>query len=210
MGVIQRAPWLIAPLLIFSLASTPSSGDTQSIESRRQQLKQLLAEEWEYEMRESPEFATIIGDYRYNDRWSDSSLSHVQQQKQDVQKWVSRFEAVDTTGFPETEKLNQSLMVRNLRERIQAIDLKNFEMPIDQFFGAHLWLAQFVALVPFDSTKHYEDYLARLHQVPHIADDIIEILKQGEKDKLMQPRFLLEKTVDQCKSIAAPAGEASL
>jgi len=210
MRVIQRAPCLIAPLLIFSLASTPSSGDTQSIESRRQQLKQLLAEEWEYEMRESPEFATIIGDYRYNDRWSDSSLSHVQQQKQDVQKWVSRFEAVDTTGFPETEKLNQSLMVRNLRERIQGIDIKTFEMPIDQFFGAHLWLAQFVALVPFDSTKHYEDYLARLHQAPHIVDDIIEILKQGEKDKLMPPRFLLEKTVDQCKSIAAPAGEASV
>ena len=38
-------------------------------------LKQLLADEWEYELRESPELATSIGDYRYNDRWSDSSLA---------------------------------------------------------------------------------------------------------------------------------------
>jgi uncharacterized protein (DUF885 family) len=63
--------------------------------------------------------------------------------------------------------------------------------------------------MPTDSTKHFEDYLARLHQVPHLVDDLIEVLKQGEKDHLMPPRFLLEKTVTQCKSIAVPAGEAS-
>ena len=210
MRLIPLAPWLIAPLLIFSLASTPSSGDTQSIESRRQQLKQLLAEEWEYEMRESPEFATIIGDYRYNDRWTDASLGHIPEQKRDLERWLARFAALDTTGFPEQEKLSQSLMVRNLKERLEALDLKTYEMLVDQFNGVHLLLPQMVALVPLDSTKHYEDYLARLRLVPHLLDEIVEILKQGEKDKLMPPRFLLEKTVDQCKSIAAPAGEASV
>jgi hypothetical protein len=45
----------------------------QNADSRRAQLKQLLVDEWEYELRESPELATSIGDYRYNDRWSDSS-----------------------------------------------------------------------------------------------------------------------------------------
>src|SRR6266849_3144169 len=209
MLLIPLAPWLIAPLLIFSLASTPSSGDTQSIESRHQQLKQLLAEEWEYEMRESPEFATIIGDYRYNDRWTDASLGHIPEQKRDLERWLARFAALDTTGFPEQEKLSQSLMVRNLKERLEALDLKTYEMLVDQFNGVHLLLPQMVALVPLDSTKHYEDYLARLRLVPHLLDEIVDILKQGKKDKLMPPKFLLEKTVDQCKSIADPAGEAN-
>jgi uncharacterized protein (DUF885 family) len=83
-------------------------------------------------------------------------------------------------------------------------------MPVDQFNGIHLLLAQFVAALPFDSTKHYEDYVARLNQVPRVIDQLIEVLKQGEKDKLMPPRFLLEKVVTQCKSIADPAGEASV
>jgi uncharacterized protein (DUF885 family) len=48
-----------------------------------------------------------------------------------------------------------------------------------------------------------------LHKIPQAADEIIEVLKQGEKDRFMPPRFLLEKTVTQCKSIAEPAGEAS-
>ena len=195
-------------ILALTLASVRGA-DTSSIDARRQQLKQLVAEEWEYELRESPEQATFVGDYRYNDRWSDSSLAHIPQYKQDNQKWLAQFEAVNTAGFPEQEKLNQSLMVRNLKERLEFIDLKTYEMPIDQFNGVHLQLAQFVAAVPLDSTKHYEDYLSRLHQIPKVFADITEVLLQGEKDKLMPPRFLLEKTVVQCKSIAEPAGEAN-
>jgi uncharacterized protein (DUF885 family) len=185
------------------------NNDLKSVDDRRKELKQLIANEWEYEMRESPESATALGDYRYNDRWSDLSLAHVQQQKQDVGKWLARFNAIDTTGFPEQEKLNQSLMVRNLKETLESIELKTYEMPINQFFGAHLQLAQFVALVPIDSTKHYDDYLARLHKIPQLISQLIEVLQQGEKDKLMPPRFLLEKTVTQCKSIADPEGETN-
>jgi uncharacterized protein (DUF885 family) len=66
-----------------------------------------------------------------------------------------------------------------------------------------------VSFSPFDTTKQYEDYLARLGKIPTLFDQIIEVLQQGEKDKLMPPRFLLEKTVEQCKSIAAPAGHSS-
>ena len=209
MRLLQPAVWFSISVLIFSLASSARGKDAQSLDARRQQLSKLIADEWEYELRESPELATVIGDYRYNDRWSDGSLPHVAQTKKDLQSWLARFEAIDISGFAEQEKLNQSLMVRDLKLRIEGIDLKNYEMPVDQFYGVHLLLPQFVALVPFDSTRHYEDYLARLHKVPQVLDEIIEVLKQGEKDRLMPPRFLLEKTVTQCKSIAEPAGEAN-
>jgi uncharacterized protein (DUF885 family) len=201
--ILFLVAWLASPFF------RPARAAAADVDTRRKELNHLLAQEWEYEMRESPEFATIIGDYRYNDRWSDNSLTHVQQQKADLQSWLSRFDAIDTTGFSEQEKLNQILMVRNLKERIEAIDLKTFEMPIDQFSGAHLEIAQFVSYPPFNTTKHYEDYLARLHGVPFLIDQFIGVLQQGEKDNLMPPRFLLEKAVEQCKSIAGPAGEAS-
>lgn len=196
-------------LLILLPLNSSRSAVTARVNARHKQLDALLAEEWEYEMRESPAFATIIGDYRYNDRWADGSLAHVPQQRADLAKWLARFEAIDTTGFSEQEKLNQVLMVRNLKMRIQGIDLKTFEMPIDQFFGAQLQIAQFVSFVPFDTTKQYEDYVVRLHHIPTLIDDIIVILVQGEKDKLMPPRYLLDKSAQQCTSIADTAGEAS-
>ena len=196
-------------LALLGMAWPLKSEETKNLEAHRQELKKLLAEQWEYTMRESPEFATIIGDYRYNDRWSDGSLAHVDQVRKDAERWLERFKGIDTTGFPEQEKLNEELMVRNLKSQIESIDLKLHEMPIDQFYGAHLQLAQFVSSIPFNNSKQYEDYLARLHKIPGIMTDLIEILKQGAKDKLLPPKFLLEKTVEQCKSIAAPAGEAN-
>jgi len=187
-------------------ANAAPSGD---VASRVKALNDLLAEQWQYQLKESPEFATIIGDYRYNDRFSDVTIAHALQEKKDAQAFVARFEAIDTTGFDEQDRLNQQLMVRQLKDGIRGTDLKLYEMPVDQFNGVHLLLAQFVSALPFDSTKHYEDYLARLNQVPRVLDQLTDLLKQGEKDGLMPPRFLLEKVVKQCQSIAEPAGEAS-
>jgi len=192
-----------------AFAISANAAPTGDVATRVKALNDLLAEQWQYQLKESPEFATIIGDYRYNDRFSDITIAHALKEKKDAQAFVARFEAIDTTGFEEQDRLNQQLMVRQLKEGIRGTDLKLYEMPVDQFNGVHLLLAQFVSALPFDSTKHYEDYLARLNQVPRVLDQLTDVLKQGEKDGLMPPRFLLEKVVKQCQSIAEPAGEAS-
>src|SRR5678816_77565 len=188
---MRTGVWFVTVSILFMtlplVSAAPDLGD------RKAQLKQLFADEWEYELRESPELATSIGDYRYNDRWSDSSLAHVQQQKQDLQKWLAKFQSIDSTGLDEQETVSLHLMVRNLKERIEGIELKTYLMPVDQFNGVQLELAQFPALVPIDSTKHYEDYISRLHKIPVVIDQAIEVLQQGKKEKLMPPRFLLEK-----------------
>jgi len=209
MNRIARGALSLAVAAVFSAAIAAHAAPSADVAARVKALNDLLAEQWEYQMKESPEFATILGDYRYNDKFSDVTIAHALQQKEDAQAFLKRFEAIDTSGFDEQDRLDQQLMVRQLKNGIRATDLKLYEMPVDQFNGVHLLLAQFVSALPFDSTKHYEDYLARLDQVPGLFDKLIDVLRQGENDKLMPPRFLLEKVVKQCEAIAEPAGEAS-
>src|ERR1700722_168139 len=106
--------------------------------------------------------------------------------------------------------LNQQLKVRNLKEALEVISLKLYLMPVDQFNGIHLGLAQFVPLIPFDTAKQYTDYISRLHQVPHLIDQVIHTLEEGKRAQLMPPKYLLEKVVTQVQSIAEPAGEANV
>lgn len=203
-------------LLRFVLAAAMAAVAGQAVAAggdvatRVKALNALLDEQWQYQLKESPEFASIIGDYRYNDQWSDNSLAHVAQQKRDIEDFLSRFEAIDTSGFDEQDRLNQQLMVRNLREALVSIALKNYEMPLDQFNGVHLQLAQLVSALPFNTTRQYQDYVTRLHGVPKLVDRLIETLRQGERDHLMPPKFLLQKVAKQCASIAAPAGADSV
>ncbi len=78
MNYLRSSLWYVVPLLLLATGTNLSAADKSSLDTRRQQFKQLLADEWEYELKESPEQATLIGDYRYNDRFSDASLAHVQ------------------------------------------------------------------------------------------------------------------------------------
>lgn len=190
-------------------AAASSAHAVEDVATRVKALNALLGEQWEYTLKNAPEFASMLGDYRYNDRWSDYSLAAAQQKKKDDEAFIARFKAIDTTGFAEQDRLNQQLMVRQLDDDIRSIDLKLNEMPLDQFGGAHLQLPQFVSMLPFDSVKHYEDYLARLNAVPHVFDQLIGVLKQGEADKMMPPKYLLEKVVTQIRAIAQPTGENS-
>jgi len=128
----MRTAWFVTVSILFMTLPLVSAAD---LPDQKAQLKQLLADEWEYELRESPELATSIGDYRYNDRWSDGSLAHVQQQKQDLVEWLAKFQSIDSAGLDEQEKLSLQLMVRNLKERLEGIELKTYEMPVDQFNG---------------------------------------------------------------------------
>jgi uncharacterized protein (DUF885 family) len=203
---------LCVPVCANYLRAQTASGappQTSGVDARRQKLKDLIAEEWEFEMRESPLAATEYGDYRYNDKLDDLSAAEQLRSAKIARGYLARLRAIDTTGFPEQEQLNKTLLTRGIQEGLEDIALKNYEMPLDQINGLHLELAEMVSFVPLDSAKHYEDYLARLHQIPHAMDQIIELLRLGEKDRLMPPKFLLETVAAQCDSIAASSGEVS-
>jgi uncharacterized protein (DUF885 family) len=126
-----------------------------------------------------------------------------------LKEFQRRLNAIDATGFAEQDQLNKALLERKFHDGLEDISLKSYEMPVDQFNGIQLELAQLPTLAPLDTVKHYEDYLARLREFPRAIDQIIEMLRQGKKDRLMPPKFLLEEAAKQCDSIAAPAGEAN-
>ena len=187
--------WILLAVVVANPAPSP-----------KQQLDDLLHEEWEFELRTQPESATIYGDNRYNDRLTDYSIGAIQANYRMTKDFLRRFEALDVSSLPEQDQLSKELMIRNLRRSIENVDLKLYEMPIDQFNGLHLQYAQLISIFPFATAKDYENYLARLHQFPRMFDQIIVLGKAGEHDGLMPPKFLLEKVVTQADAIGVNGG----
>ncbi|GAA0692512.1 DUF885 domain-containing protein [Dyella marensis] len=206
---MKLVSWMICASLLGSVtvAAPVAAATPASVTARVDALNKLLAEQWQHSLQNAPEFATILGDLRYNDRWSDLSLAHQAAERKVNADFLKRFEAIDTTGFSDEDKLNLQLMVRQLRDGLQSYDLKLNEMPLDQMNGMHLQLPGFVSSIPFDNARQYEDYLARLHAVPRVLAQVTEVARRGLQDGMMPPRYLLEKVVGQIDSIAKPAGE---
>lgn len=201
--------------------ATPPEINTNTIEKsqskqnsnvfvRVKALNQLLQEQWEYTLKNNPETATTLGDLRYNDRWTEVSKNQIEKDKKTTQNFLKRLEAIDSTGFSATDQLNKDLMIYQLKETLKSYDLKLYEMPFNQMWGLHLQFPGFISSIPFDNAKQYQDYIARLKQIPLILDQGIQLAKQGQKDGLIPPRYLLEKVAKQIDSIATPAGADSV
>jgi len=184
------------------------TGSTSRPAENRQQLLSLCEEECQYELRTSPEFATILGDPRYNDRLSDNSPEFFRSDLQQRQGFLSRFQAIDPAGLPHQDQLSRELMIRQLNREIEGAQFKDWEMPVNQMGGIHLELPEVVELTPFNTVTDYENYLARLRQIPRAFDQVTANMRQGVRDGLMPPRYLLEKVAAEAEEVAK-AGESS-
>jgi len=189
--------------LLFLVAITGSAlaQNVKPVAERLATQNVLLEEAYQSDLRNFPERATAFGDYRYNDKLTDYSLDAIAQRHKTDEGFLGRLEAIPSTGFSDQDQLSHDLMVRVLGQRIADFDLKEYEMPINQFNGIHTGLADLPLSAPFASVKQYEDYIARLHQVPRVFSQTTEALRAGMKDKLMPVRFLLEKIPVQCQGI---------
>lgn len=197
---------LIALSLLFPSVLTASPAD---LEARRKALNDLLHEQWEYSLRTSPIYASILGDKRYNDQLDDFSQQAIDDSLVQAQRFLTRFEAIDTAGFPEQEVLNKQLMVRDLKMALDGARFKPWEMPVNQFNGIHIDAPQLVGILLFENVKDYDDYIARLKQFPRVFDQNVVQMRKGMSEGLMPPRILLDQVVGQADKIATTPVEQS-
>ena len=188
-------------ILFIALAGSVFAQTPKPAADRLAAQNALFDEQYESDLVNFPERATSFGDYRYNDKLAEYSLNAIAQREKTNEAFLARLETIPTAGFSDQDQLSHDLMVRVLQQRITDFGLKEYEMPINQQNGVHTNLADLPLSVPLDSVKHYEDYIARLHQIPRVLSQTTEVLRAGMKDKLMPVRFLLEKLPVQCQGV---------
>jgi len=195
-------PVVIAAYL--SIAAYASAGTTSSdIDARVAAQNALFEEQYQSDLKAHPERATSYGDYRYNDRLDERSLAALSGEHASDLDFLARLKAIPTTGFSDQDAMSHEVLLRTLQQRIDNYGFKEYEMPVSQMQGPHLEFADLPLAVPFESVKQYDDYIARLRQIPHAFADTEEVLRAGLKDNLMPVRFLLEKVPGQCEGVVS-------
>jgi uncharacterized protein (DUF885 family) len=177
--------------------------------SSKQQLDRLIADEWEYELRSSPEMATFQGDHRYDDLVTDYSLEALRARTRAQKDFLERARAIQGSGLAEADRLNLQLLSRSLSEQIEEAPLEPWAMMVSQFGGPHVEYAELAQNTIFRNTEDYVHYIARLKKLPHALDQITAVLRYGMNKKLMPPAYLLPEVARQAATIAEGHGEAS-
>jgi uncharacterized protein (DUF885 family) len=193
-------------LILIAVSQFVSAQAPASVASRIAAQNALFDEAWQTDLKMTPTQATAAGDYRYNGQLADYSLAAPAARHQRDLADLARIKAIDPSGFPEQDRISHDLFLRQLQERVEDYDLKEFEMPLSASGGGggiHVTVADLPLSMPFDSVKHYEDYIARLHQIPRAFLQTEEVLRAGVKDHLVPVRFIAEKIPGQAEGVVA-------
>ncbi|MDQ2833326.1 MAG: DUF885 domain-containing protein [Acidobacteriota bacterium] len=187
-------------------AATPAGA---SVAARSQALSSLLHEIWEDHLKESPEFATSIGDKRYDDELTDYSVKAVNQRLQRGLGYIEQLGAIETTGLTDQEQLSAELMLRSLIDEQQAAKFKEWEMPVNQFYGFHTDLPQLAGRTDFNTAKDYDDYIKRMKKVPLAFSQVMTNMQLGADEGRTPPQYLMEKVLLQVQALADQKPEES-
>jgi uncharacterized protein (DUF885 family) len=180
----------------------PAEATPQSLEDRRSALSALFAEIWQERLAHDPEFASSIGDKRYNDRLDDYSVAAYNDSLDRGRNYLVRLGGIDTAGMSDQEVLSKDLMVRQLVEQQEEAEFKPWEMPLTQMDGIQIDLPELVPLLSFETVKDYDDYAARLNQAPTAFQQITNNAMTGIDDGRTPPKYILEKVLVQVNAIA--------
>jgi uncharacterized protein (DUF885 family) len=187
---------LLVAIVIPACAPVPARGAADALRAQ-------LEEDWQYWMKEYPEFATAVGYPGQNGRWTDYSDAAVDRRAQYLKDSLSRLMSVDRGQLASNDQLNYDLYrdliataVSGLEFHNDAVPIRgvasfNLLMPVNQLDGAQQSVPRAIAMMPAASVADYEDIVSRLRGVGALVDQTIALMERGVAAGLTPPRITL-------------------
>jgi uncharacterized protein (DUF885 family) len=195
----------LLPLILALLATPALAAPTAS-----QQLRQLLDEDWERNLRDNPEYATFLGDARYNDRWTDQSLPAIEARDAADREVLRKLARIPRDRLPPAEQVNYDLFKQRYEIAVAYQRFKMHEVPLDAIgfdgFGSAATLA---GLQPFKTAADYDKWIKRLQAYGTLVDQNMALMRAGMASGRVPPREPMTRLTAQLAGFAPDKVEDS-
>ena len=211
-----RRHLIVAAILLAELGSSASvtalwqnCAADESSPGRDPALHQLFADEWQRTLRESPAYASGLGDRRYNNLWPDVSLPALRTSAAHTAAALSRLRSIDRNSLNAADQLNYRLFERQYENDIAEQQFQLHLLPLNQRGGIQDE-NNLTDLLKFDSIRDYEDWIARLNAFPIYMAQTMALMKQGIREGMLHPRVVMQRVPAQIRKQLVDQPEQSL
>jgi len=178
-------------LLVFGVAL--AAGDAVADKSAaEQQLDAIIAEHWDYSLREDPTEATAVGVNDFNDRMPATSHADHRRRMAAEQAFLRRAEDIDRASLNISGQINLDLFRWILEDSIGAYELNLSRIPFNTFSGFFMNALTASSDIAMMSVKDYEDYIARMSDVPRYFDENIDNMRAGVESGFVLPQIVID------------------
>jgi uncharacterized protein (DUF885 family) len=213
-GMLQavRLPVLAMAVGLAACAPAGAGGrmetTTTTTSAATRALHALFDEEWEYDLRDQPTWASGIGDRRYDDRWPDVSLAAYARRDAHDREVLEKIARVPRDGLSREDALSLEMFRYKYEHAVQGQRFRTWLLAINQMWGVQT-ADQLADDLSFDTAKHYADWNARLRAFPAYVKQTIELLTEGARAGMTHPRLVMRRVLAQIDGqIAADPGRS--
>ena len=171
-----------------------------TMNSETKKFHSILDEEWKSNAEKYPEWATRLGDNRFNDKLNDASYEAIINRQEKATKLLEKIKKINRSSLSLDDQLNYDLFLNSILFGIEGNVYLSYLMPISQMGGIQIGFAGISDYMPFKSVTDYENYISRMRAFPTKVDQTIDLMKRGIESGWVPPRIVLDAVPDQIKT----------
>jgi len=172
---------LLAVVLAMSFASS-TAAQTASAD-----LARLFSDERAFVYREDPLSATNAGVHDYDDRLPSVTPEANARQTRENQAFLTRLNAIDRAALSHQEQVSYDLFAFMVGQRVRLARYNDWRLPLNSDSGFYSDILLLDDLQAPRTVRDYENYIARLNDVPRYFREQIANMRQGVRDGFTLP-----------------------
>jgi len=171
-----------------------------------EQLSNLAERFWDRSMQESPTWATILGDHRFDTEVEDFTAEHEAATLADFTAMRDETEAIDPDSLSRNDRITRHVLISEADGFIGALASRQPEYLVDPMLGLHMDIVQSVSQFRANEEDHAWAYVEKASKTGQIFDQMMERHREGVANGRTPPLVAVQKVLSQLDSLAdAPA-----
>ncbi len=196
-------------LLIFSLLLIQCKSD-----AKQNDFKTLTSNYFNDKNKLNPLDATVNGQNQFNGQFVfEMTDSYRKQQYDFFQKYQKELSQFKKESLTEEEQNSYEIIKWELEIGQTLLEQPTNLIPMNQFWGTHLTMAQFASgtsAQPFKTEKDYTNFLKRMESYAVWLDSAMVSMKKGMQQKIVLPKALTIKMIPQFEEMITPKVQDNL
>ena len=162
--------------------------------------EEYLAAQWDEDLKDSPIFASLLGDKRFNQDVTPNNIEYYQNRISILEEKKQKLKAFDFNELNSDNRLNYKLLNLNLDNAIEASSYPSYYMSLNQRGGVQSYYETGDRLV-YSSKADYDDWLVRLSKYSDNINNTTNNLKEGLSKGYTQPKLVTRQVITQIDNL---------
>jgi len=183
---MKNSKYCLSLILSFIALSASAEAD------ENREFLTFLEDEWQFELSQSPVYATAMGVKGYETLWRDNSLEAIGARRSHNKETVNTLKGFKKEDLSETNQLNLRLFTDLAKKELEIDQFNRHLLPFSHRGGIQL-AHEDAETLPFKNPQDYRFWIERLKNLDQRVNQTIVLAKQGIKKGYKAPKVLMNR-----------------